>query len=89
MNKKLENKLQKKIRVIPNFPKKGIQFQDITSITDNKQLFTDVVNEISTTVDIRRSQSTTAIYISGANEKGGGKCPNPTSQKTFFLFQML
>ena len=35
------------IRVIPDFPKKGILFQDITSITDNKQLFTEVVNEIS------------------------------------------
>ena len=47
MNKKLKNKLKKKIRVIPNFPKKGIQFQDITSITDSKPLFTEVVNEIS------------------------------------------
>ena len=47
MNKKLKNKLKKKIRVIPDFPKKGIQFQDITSITDNKKLFTEVVNEIS------------------------------------------
>ena len=47
MNKKLENKLKKKIRVIPNFPKKGVLFQDITSITDNKKLFTEVINEIS------------------------------------------
>ena len=47
MNKKLKNNLEKKIRVIPNFPKKGIQFQDITSITDSKRLFTEVVNEIS------------------------------------------
>ena len=39
MNKKLKNKLKKKIRVIPDFPKKGILFQDITSITDNKILF--------------------------------------------------
>ena len=47
MNKKLVNKLKKNIRVIPDFPKKGILFQDITSITDNKKLFTEVVNEIS------------------------------------------
>ena len=33
--------------MIPNFPKKGILFQDITSITDNKKLFSEVVNEIS------------------------------------------
>ena len=47
MNKKLVNKLKKNIRVIPNLPKKGILFQDITSITDNKKLFTEVINEIS------------------------------------------
>ena len=47
MNKKLKNKLKKTIRVIPDFPKKGIMFQDITSITDNKLLFKEVINEIS------------------------------------------
>ena len=47
MNKKLENKLKKKLRVIPDFPKKGILFQDITSITDNKKLFKEVVLDIS------------------------------------------
>ena len=33
--------------MIPDFPKKGIMFQDITSITDNKLLFKQVINEIS------------------------------------------
>ena len=47
MNKKLKNKLKKTIRVIPDFPKKGIMFQDITSVTDNKLLFKEVINEIS------------------------------------------
>ena len=47
MNKRLTNKLKKNIRVIPNFPKKGILFQDITSITDDKKLFNEVINEIS------------------------------------------
>ena len=47
MNKRLTNKLKKNIRVIPNFPKKGILFQDITSITDDKKLFSEVINEIS------------------------------------------
>ena len=47
MNKKLTNKLKKNIRVIPNFPKKGILFQDITSITDDNKLFNEVINEIS------------------------------------------
>jgi len=47
LNKRLTNKLKKNIRVIPNFPKKGILFQDITSITDDKKLFNEVINEIS------------------------------------------
>ena len=47
MNKKLKNKLKRNIRVIPDFPKKGILFQDITSITDNKLLFKEVINEIA------------------------------------------
>ena len=38
MNDKLKKQLEKKIRVIPNFPKKGILFQDITSITDDQKL---------------------------------------------------
>ena len=33
--------------MIPDFPKKGIMFQDITSITDNKLLFKEIINEIS------------------------------------------
>ena len=33
--------------MIPDFPKKGIMFQDITSVTDNKLLFKEVINEIS------------------------------------------
>ena len=33
--------------MIPDFPKKGIMFQDITSVTDNKLLFKEVINKIS------------------------------------------
>ena len=47
MNKKLVIELKKKIRVIPNFPKKGILFQDVTSITDDGELFKKVVIELS------------------------------------------
>ena len=35
------------MRVINNFPKKGIKFQDITSITDDPLLFVSIINEIS------------------------------------------
>ena len=65
MNKKLKNKLKKKIRVIPNFPKKGILFQDITSITDNKKLFKEVVLEISKYVKRKKFTKIAAVEARG------------------------
>ena len=65
MNKKLKNKLKKKIRVIPDFPKKGILFQDITSITDNKILFKEVVNEISKYVKKNKFTKIAAVEARG------------------------
>ena len=65
MNKKLVNKLKKNIRVIPNFPKKGILFQDITSITDNKKLFTEVINEISKYASKRKFSKIAGIEARG------------------------
>ncbi|MDG2159588.1 MAG: adenine phosphoribosyltransferase [Gammaproteobacteria bacterium] len=47
MNKSLQKKLEKEIRVIPDFPLKGVMFQDIFSITENPKLFKDIVNELS------------------------------------------
>ena len=47
MNQKLNLELKKKIRVIPDFPKKGILFQDVTSITDSSKLFKKVIIELS------------------------------------------
>jgi adenine/guanine phosphoribosyltransferase-like PRPP-binding protein len=47
MNEKLKQELKNKIRIIPNFPKKGILFQDVTSITDNSDLFKKVIRELS------------------------------------------
>ena len=46
MSDNLKKQLKKKIRVIPDFPKKGILFQDITSITDDQKLFKKVVTII-------------------------------------------
>ena len=46
MSDNLKKQLKKKIRVIPDFPKKGILFQDITSITDDQKLFKKVVTRI-------------------------------------------
>ena len=65
MNKKLKNKLKKTIRVIPDFPKKGIMFQDITSITDNKMLFKEVIYEISKYVKKNKFTKITAVEARG------------------------
>lgn len=34
------------VRVVPNFPKEGIQFRDISSILENQQLFNFILEEI-------------------------------------------
>ena len=47
MNKELSNKLKKSIRVIPNFPKKGIMFQDIFSLIEKPKLLKQIQKEIS------------------------------------------
>ena len=65
MNKKLKNKLKKTIRVIPDFPKKGIMFQDITSITDNKKLFKEVILEISKYIKRNKFTKIAAVEARG------------------------
>tara|TARA_Y100000816_G_scaffold193284_1_gene141045 strand:+ start:293 stop:832 length:540 start_codon:yes stop_codon:yes gene_type:complete len=65
LNKKLKNKLKKTIRVIPDFPKKGIMFQDITSITDNKMLFKEVIYEISKYVKKNKFTKIAAVEARG------------------------
>ncbi len=47
MNKILQKILKKEIRVIPDFPIKGIMYQDIFSITENPKTLKGVVNELS------------------------------------------
>jgi len=51
--------------VIPDFPKKGIMFQDITSITDNKLLFREVVNEIAKYVRKNKFTKVAAVEARG------------------------
>ena len=51
--------------MIPDFPKKGIMFQDITSITDNKLLFREVVNEIAEYVKKNKFTKITAVEARG------------------------
>ena len=51
--------------MIPDFPKMGILFQDITSITDNKLLFKEVVNEIAKYVKKNKFSKIAAVEARG------------------------
>ena len=39
-----EKRIKKAIRTIPNFPKKGIMFRDITTLLSDKKVFNEVVD---------------------------------------------
>ena len=41
-------KLEKTIRSIPNYPKKGILFRDITSLLENKKAFNFTIKKMLT-----------------------------------------
>tara|TARA_Y100000992_G_C21200627_1_gene460238 strand:+ start:428 stop:964 length:537 start_codon:yes stop_codon:yes gene_type:complete len=43
----IEQKIEKRIRIVNDFPIKGIKFQDIFSLTDDAALFKNIINEIS------------------------------------------
>ena len=47
MSNKLEKLLRNNLRVVPNFPKKGIMFQDIFSLIEKPKLLKKIVDEIS------------------------------------------
>ncbi|MEL7146284.1 MAG: adenine phosphoribosyltransferase [Bacteroidota bacterium] len=47
MEKNLENRLRDIIRDVPDFPKKGILFKDITPILSNAKVMHDVTNFLS------------------------------------------
>ena len=51
--------------MIPDFPKKGIMFQDITSITDNKLLFKEVINDIAKYVKKNKFTKIAAVEARG------------------------
>ncbi|WP_226063723.1 adenine phosphoribosyltransferase [Kaistella polysaccharea] len=47
MNQKLVHELESTIENIPDFPKEGIQFKDITPIFLNPQLYKDVIKDLA------------------------------------------
>ena len=61
----ISKKLKKRIRIIKNFPKKGILFQDITSITDDNKLFSEVIYEI-----VKYAKKNKITKIAGIEARG-------------------
>ena len=61
MNKNLQKKLKEEIRVIPDFPLKGIMFQDIFSLIENPSLLKKIISEI--TKVIKKEKITKIIGI--------------------------
>jgi len=61
----LAKNLRKKIRVVKDFPKKGILFQDITSITDDAKLLRQVVKAISRYVKKNKFTKIAAVEARG------------------------
>ena len=59
----ISKKLKKRIRIIKNFPKKEILFQDITQITDDNKLFSEVINEI-----VKQTKKNKITKIAGIEE---------------------
>jgi len=43
----LEKNIKENIETIPNFPKKGVMFRDITSLISNEKIFTKIIDHIS------------------------------------------
>ena len=61
MKSQLEILLKKNLRVVPNFPKKGIMFQDIFSLIEKPELLKKIINEISKPV--RKEKITKIVGI--------------------------
>src|SRR5208337_3722300 len=62
---KVEDLIKSKIRSIPNFPKKGIIFRDITTLLNDKEGFRMTVDAF-----IRRYSSIAIDYIAGIEARG-------------------
>lgn len=96
----LEQKLEKLINNYPDFPKKGIMFKDITPILANPEIFSEVINRMSSysinqnadafiAVDARGFLFATAIGLKLSKPvilaRKPGKLPGELLQKKYDL----
>lgn len=92
--------LKRKIRTVPDFPKKGVQFRDITSITENADAFNYSITKLKSHVARFNADCIVGIESRGfvfgtpvANDfhlpfilaRKPGKLPNPTFSKEYKL----
>lgn len=57
--------LEKTIRVIPDFPKKGVQFRDITTLLNDKKAFKKAIDSLA-----KRLKNKKVDYIVAAEARG-------------------
>tara|TARA_Y100000996_G_scaffold140215_1_gene107075 strand:- start:100 stop:642 length:543 start_codon:yes stop_codon:yes gene_type:complete len=65
MNKSLEKHLKDHLRVMPDFPKKGIMFQDIFSLVEQPVLLKKIIDEISKVVKKKKITKIVGIDARG------------------------
>jgi len=61
----LEKEIREIIRVIPNFPKDGINFMDITTLLNNGEIFQKLINHL-----YERYKDLNLDYIAGIDSRG-------------------
>jgi len=61
----ISERVDKAIRTIPDFPKKGIMFKDITPILENANLSSDIVDEL-----VNHCKGLTVDAVAGVESRG-------------------
>jgi len=61
----LEIEIRKSLRIVPNFPKDGINFMDITTLINNGKLFSKLINHL-----YERYKDSHIDYIAGIDSRG-------------------
>lgn len=94
----MENNLKSKIRTIPDFPKKGIMFKDITPVLRDAEAFRYVIKEIlkyfqNKKIDVIASAESRGFILGGAIAyelnvgfvplRKSGKLPHKTLRQEF------
>jgi adenine phosphoribosyltransferase len=61
----MQDKLNKVIRTIPDFPKKGIMFKDITTLLNNSEAFKELIDFLK-----NRYEDKNIDFVAGIESRG-------------------